>query len=156
MSAGGPGLGGGAVGWLNTKQFRETLDGVKSQGWTPLVIDTNGNGKRDAYVEPKEPLDPNKDKRIMASFYGIMPSPVDDAIWGQAMDRGFSRIDQPGYIVRVMPGPIPSILRWWKCISRRRAHSARAASISASTAWCGRCFLADIWRASTASCARGR
>jgi hypothetical protein len=108
MSAGGPGLGGGVVGWLNTKQFRETHDGVASQGWTPLVIDTNGNGKRDAYVEPKDPLDPNKDKRIAASFYGIMPSPVDDSIWGQAMDRGFSRIDQPGYIVRVVPGADPA------------------------------------------------
>ncbi|MEH2513897.1 hypothetical protein V1291_005251 [Nitrobacteraceae bacterium AZCC 1564] len=107
-SAGGPALGGGVVGWLNTKQFRETLDGVKSQGWTPLVIDTNGNGKRDPYVEPKEPLDPNKDKRIMASFYGVMPSPVDDSIWGQAMDRGFSRIDQPGYIIRLMPGSEPA------------------------------------------------
>ena len=108
MSAGGPGLGGGIVGWLNAKQFRATLDGVASQGWTPLIIDTNGNGKRDAYVEAKDPLDPIKDKRIAASFYGIQPSPVDESIWGQAMDRGFSRIDQPGYIVRVMPGPDPA------------------------------------------------
>ena len=108
MSAGGPGLGGGIVGWLNTKQFRATLDGVASQGWTPLVIDTNGNGKRDDYVEAKDPLDPTKDKRIAASFYGIMPSPVDASIWGQSMDRGFSRIDQPGYIIRVMPGTDPA------------------------------------------------
>jgi hypothetical protein len=108
MSAGGPALGGGMVGWLNTKQFRETHDGVASQGWTPLVIDTNGNGKRDAFVGPKDPLDPTKDKRIMASFYGIMPSPVDGSIWGQSMDRGFSRVDQPGYIIRVVPGPDPA------------------------------------------------
>jgi hypothetical protein len=108
MSAGGPGLGGGIVGWLNTKQFRETGDGVAAQGWTPLVIDTNGNGKRDAFVGVKDPVDPTKDKRILASFYGIMPSPVDDSIWGQAMDRGFSRIDQPGYLVRVMPGSDPA------------------------------------------------
>jgi len=108
MSAGGPGLGGGVVGWLNTKQFRETHDGVASQGWTPLVIDTNGNGKRDAYVGPKDPLDPAKDKRVVASFYGVMPSPVDDTIWGQSMDRGFSRMDQPGYIIRVVPGPDPA------------------------------------------------
>jgi hypothetical protein len=108
MSAGGPALGGGVVGWLNTKQFRETHDGVASQGWTPLVIDTNGNGKRDAFVGPKDPLDPAKDKRVMASFYGVMPSPVDDSIWGQSMDRGFSRVDQPGYIIRVVPGPDPT------------------------------------------------
>jgi hypothetical protein len=108
MSAGGPALGGGVVGWLNTKQFRETHDGVASQGWTPLVIDTNGNGKRDAFVGPKDPLDPAKDKRVMASFYGVMPSPVDDSIWGQSMDRGFSRVDQPGYLIHVMLGPDPA------------------------------------------------
>ena len=44
--------GGPVVGWLNTKMFDETGDAAKSQGWTALVLDTNGNGKRDAYVEP--------------------------------------------------------------------------------------------------------
>ena len=47
--------GGPVVGWLNTKMFDETGDAAKSQGWTALVLDTNGNGKRDAYVEPDEP-----------------------------------------------------------------------------------------------------
>jgi hypothetical protein len=98
----------GVVGWLNTKMYLQTHDEVKSQGWTPLIIDTNGNGKRDEYVEAGQPLDPNKDKRVMAAFYGVMPSPVDDAIWGQAMDRGFSRVDQPGYIIRLKPGPDPA------------------------------------------------
>ncbi|CCE02109.1 conserved hypothetical protein [Bradyrhizobium sp. STM 3809] len=107
-SSGGPALGGGLVGWLDTRQFRASGDAIKAQGWTPLIIDTNGNGKRDAYVEHKDPVDPTKDKRIAASFYGIMPSPVDDAIWGQAMDRGFSRVDQPGYLIRVVPGPDPA------------------------------------------------
>src|SRR2546425_9274086 len=46
------GGGGGAVGWLNTKMFEETHDEEKSQGWTALVLDTNGNGKRGEYVEP--------------------------------------------------------------------------------------------------------
>jgi hypothetical protein len=108
FSAGGPNLAGGVVGWLDTKAYRATGDAVKAQGWTALVVDTNGNGVRDAYVEPDQPLDPAKDKRVMASFYGIMPSPVDDTVWGQAMDRGFSRVDQPGYIVRVKPGSDPA------------------------------------------------
>ena len=56
--------GGQVVGWLNTKMFDETGDEVKSQGWTALILDTNGNGKRDAYVEPNQPLDPAKDKRF--------------------------------------------------------------------------------------------
>jgi hypothetical protein len=86
----------------------ETHDEEKSQGWTALILDTNGNGKRDAWVGPNDPLDPAKDKRIMAAFYGVMPSPVDDSIWGQAMDTGFSRVDQPGYLMRLVPGPNPS------------------------------------------------
>jgi hypothetical protein len=105
-SAGGPQS--GVVGWLNTKFYEETGDEVKSQGWTPLIIDTNGNGKRDAYVEANQPLDPTKDKRVMAAFYGVTPSPIDDSIWGQSMDVGFSRMDQRGYLIRVTPGPNPS------------------------------------------------
>src|SRR6202030_3987007 len=77
------GGGGGAVGWLNTKLFDETHDEKKSQGWTALVLDTNGNGKRDDYVEPDQPLDPSKDKRIVPGSgpYAVMPSPVDGSIW---------------------------------------------------------------------------
>jgi hypothetical protein len=105
-SAGGPQS--GVVGWLNTRKYEETGDEAKSQGWTPIILDTNGNGKRDAYVEADQPLDPAKDKRIMAAFYGVQPSPVDDSIWGQSMDVGFSGIDQPGYIIRLVPGSDPS------------------------------------------------
>ena len=53
-SAGGPDS--GVVGWLNTKMFDETHDEMKSPGWTALIRDANGNGKRDAYTEPNRPL----------------------------------------------------------------------------------------------------
>jgi hypothetical protein len=106
ISQGGPAS--GVVGWFNTKLYDETGDDVKAQGWTPIVVDTNGNGKRDAFVEANQPLDPSKDKRVMAAFYGIQPSPVDDTVWGQSMDIGFSRIDQPGYIIHLIPGSNPS------------------------------------------------
>jgi len=105
-SAGGPQS--GVVGWLNTRMYLETGDEAKSQGWTPLVLDTNGNGKRDEYVGPSDAIDPTKDKRITAAFYGVQPSPVDDSIWGQSMDVGFSRMEQPGYIMRLTPGPNPA------------------------------------------------
>ena len=108
LSQGGPGLGGGVVGWVKTKTFFETGDSAKSQGWTPIIVDTNGNGKRDEYVEPNQPLDPQKDKRVLAAFYGVMPSPVDDTVWGQTMGIGFARLDQPGYIVHLIPGSNPS------------------------------------------------
>jgi hypothetical protein len=91
--------GGQVVGWLNTKMFDETHDEAKSQGWTALVMDTNGNGKRDAYVEPNEPIDPMKDKRIGGAFYAVAPAP-DGSVWGTVL--GF-----PGAIVRLNPGPNP-------------------------------------------------
>ena len=96
------GGGGGVVGWLNTKMFDETGDEEKSQGWTPLILDTNGNGKRDEWVEPDQPLDPAKDKRLNAAFYGVIPSPADGSVWGSAL--GF-----PGMIIRLNPGPDPSV-----------------------------------------------
>jgi hypothetical protein len=105
-SAGGPQA--GVVGWIDTKTFLETGDSARSQGWTPIIVDANGNGRRDAWVGQNDPIDPTKDRRIMAGFYGVMPSPADDSIWGQAMDIGFSRVDQPGWIIRLVPGPNPS------------------------------------------------
>ena len=72
-SAGGPQS--GAAGWINVKMFEETGDEVKSQGWTPFILDTNGNGKRDEYTEPNQPLDPDKDRRINVAFYGVSPEP---------------------------------------------------------------------------------
>ncbi|MBV8753967.1 MAG: carboxypeptidase regulatory-like domain-containing protein [Hyphomicrobiales bacterium] len=35
------------VGWVNTKKFWQTGDAAVAQGWSALVVDTNGNGKRD-------------------------------------------------------------------------------------------------------------
>jgi hypothetical protein len=106
LSQGGPNS--GVVGWVDTKKFLETGDSAASQGWTPIIVDVNGNGKRDAWVGHEDPIDPNKDKRLMAAFYGVMPSTVDDTVWGQAMDTGFSRLNQPGYLIRLTPGPDPS------------------------------------------------
>jgi len=98
-SAGGPQS--GVLGWLNRKMFEETGDEAGSQGWTAIVLDTNGNGKRDEYVEPNQPVDPSKDKRIVAAFYGIAVNPADGTIWGSVL--GF-----PGYVIRVNPGPDPA------------------------------------------------
>jgi hypothetical protein len=98
-SAGGANA--GAIGWFNRKMFEETGDEAKSQGWAPFILDTNGNGKRDEYVEPKEAVDPNKDKRVVIGYYGVAVSPVDGSVWGSSL--GF-----PGYVARFNPGPNPS------------------------------------------------
>lgn len=92
--------GGPVVGWFDTKIWDATHDAQKAQGWTALVVDTNGNGKRDAYTEPGQPMDPNKDMRINAGFYGVAPNPADGSIWGSSV--GF-----PGAIVRLSPGAHP-------------------------------------------------
>jgi hypothetical protein len=93
--------GGGAVeGWFDTRIWDKTKDETKAQGWTVFVLDTNGNGKRDEYVEPDAPLDPAKDKRINAPFYGVAPSPVDGSIWG-------SVLGMPGSLVRLTLGSNP-------------------------------------------------
>jgi hypothetical protein len=91
----------GAIGWLNRKMFEETGDEIKSQGWAPFILDTNGNGKRDEWVEPNEPVDPAKDKRVVIGYYGVAVSPVDGSIWGTSL--GF-----PGYVARFNPGPNPT------------------------------------------------
>ena len=91
----------GAFGWLNRNLFEETGDEVKSQGWTPFILDTNGNGKRDEWVEPNQPVDPSKDKRVQVSLYSINVNPIDGSVWGTSM--GF-----PGHVVRVAPGPDPT------------------------------------------------
>src|SRR5438067_13775597 len=66
--------GGEVVGWFDMKKFDETGDAAKAQGWTPMILDTNGNGKRDPYVEANEPVDPTKTKRISAGFDAVIPS----------------------------------------------------------------------------------
>ena len=93
--------GGQVVGWLDMKIFDATGDAAKAQGWTPMILDTNGNGRRDEYVEPNQPVDPTKDKRIVAGFYAVMPSPADGSVWGSV--RTF-----PGAVVCIVPGANPS------------------------------------------------
>lgn len=93
--------GNGIVGWLDTNHFYETGDAAAAQGWAPLILDTNGNGRRDDYVEPGEPLDPELDMRISASFYAIMPNPADGSVWGS------TSFTFPGALIRLDPGPNP-------------------------------------------------
>ena len=94
------GAGDNPVGWLNTKMFEETGDAAKSQGWTSLIVDTSGNGKRDEYTEPGKPLEPGKDMRIGQTIYAVMPDPKDGSIWGSLWGT-------PGGVVKIIPGANP-------------------------------------------------
>ena len=90
-----------AVGWLNApSSSTKTHDPDKSQGWTATILDTDGDGKRDDYVEPDAPVDPTKDKRIRGGLYSVMENPADHSIWGTAL--GF-----PGGLVRLNLGSNP-------------------------------------------------
>jgi hypothetical protein len=100
-SSGGGGV--GVVGWLNRKVYEETGDEERAQGWTPFVADTNGNGKRDAYIEPGQPLDPAKDQRLATNIYAVAVNPVDGSIWGTQLGFPF-----PGAVIRVAPGSNPT------------------------------------------------
>ena len=98
MSGGGP-----VIGWFNTRLWDETGDEERAQGWTAMVLDLNGNGRRDEYTEPNVPPDSTKDRRLnpggYGSVYALSPAP-DGSVWGTTF--GF-----PGAIVRLTPGPNP-------------------------------------------------
>jgi hypothetical protein len=91
--------GGEVIGWLDTKKFLETGDEAASQGWTALILDVNGNGKQDDYVEPNEAIDPRKDKRIAKGIYSVAPA-ADGSVWG-------SSLGYPGAVIRLDPGSNP-------------------------------------------------
>ncbi|MDB5571489.1 MAG: hypothetical protein JWN93_2672 [Hyphomicrobiales bacterium] len=81
--------------WVNTKTFDETGDDVAAQGWAPFVLDINGNGKLDEYVEPNVAADPAKDKRIPGGNpYAVMPHPTDGSVWYTVGVFG----GQPGFL----------------------------------------------------------
>lgn len=93
--------GGDVVGWLDATTFLETGDAAAAQGWAPLVLDTNGNGKLDDWTEPGEDPDPALDMRVPNGFYAVMPEPNGDAVWGSNAFR------YPGSITRLLPGDNP-------------------------------------------------
>ena len=108
--------GGRVVGWINTKVYDETGDDEASQGWCPLVLDTNGDGKiTKPWNEPisrdrsqdvgggggqNVEIDPTRDTWINVGSYGIIANPLDDALWGSATQF-------PGRIWRLDKGSNP-------------------------------------------------
>jgi hypothetical protein len=85
------------VGWFDTRKFDQTGDAAASQGWAPVVLDLNGNGKLDAWSEPGQTADPKLDQRLALGFYAVMPNPADGSVWGSVAFR------YPGAMVRFDP-----------------------------------------------------
>ena len=171
------GGGGGVVGWLNTKMWDQTHDAPKSQGWTALVLDTNGNGKRDAYAEVEQKVADRAQRRKPGHFAArlnatarsrtktrastprsmVLAIGPDGMVWGSVL--GF-----PGGIVRLDPGSNPPEtalaeyyeVPWNNPESARVGATRRAAWISTATASSGWRSAAAIWPASTAASAKAR
>jgi hypothetical protein len=98
------------VGWLNTRHFDQTHDAASSQGWAPFVLDTNGDGKLSEWTEPGQPADPHKDMRLAASFYAVMPNPVDGSVWGSVAFRypgALLRFDPKTHLSEIYNVPLP-------------------------------------------------
>jgi hypothetical protein len=89
----------GVEGWFDVKVWDKTHDEQQAQGWSAFVVDSNGNGKRDAYTEPNQPADPAKDKRLNVQYYGDSPAP-DGSVWGTVQGM-------PGALARFVPGAHP-------------------------------------------------
>ncbi|HYR36883.1 MAG TPA: hypothetical protein VEQ87_21535 [Burkholderiales bacterium] len=104
---------GQVAGWVNTRVYDQTGDAARAQGWSPFVLDTNGNGARDEYVEPNQPIDPAKDKRIIPGSgpYAVMPHPKDGSIWYTVGVFGgtpaFLRFDPKTQLTEVYNVPMP-------------------------------------------------
>jgi hypothetical protein len=82
------------TGWISTKIWDETHDPAKSQGWCPMVLDTNGDGEitadRTQWNSPGKPIDPKKDTPLGGLTtgvndnvwsYGVNVSPADGSVW---------------------------------------------------------------------------
>jgi hypothetical protein len=99
-------------GWIDTKVYDETHDEQKAVGWCGQVLDTNGDGKitkpwnvmkpgsggevsilyasdtasggggGGASNAANVPFNPKLDTLISYSMYSVIPSPVDDSVWG--------------------------------------------------------------------------
>lgn len=74
------------------------LYGTDTAGATPAApVAGRGRGRAAPVV-----FDPTKDSMVHFSMYSVMPSPVDDSVWGVAEDF-------PGYLIRLQRGNNPPV-----------------------------------------------
>ena len=140
------------VGWFDTKKWDETHDEQASQGWAPFIIDVNGDGKVGPYVEPNQPVDPAKDKRVLQGLYSVSANPTDGTIW--AVCVGLPRNGDALRSQDEADRDVRSAVERSEESELRLQPAGRRAS--RRTACCGRCSRAAILRASTAVYAKAR
>jgi hypothetical protein len=118
-------LSGPMFGWIDTKVYDQTKDEQKAGGWCGQVLDTNGDGKitrpwnrlapgsNSVLYQGDTPgvsagapgrgtaaLDPKLDTMVSYNMYSVIPSLVDDTVWGISETY-------PGYLVRLQRGNNP-------------------------------------------------
>jgi hypothetical protein len=105
-------------GWIDTKVFDQTKNEQLANGWCGQVLDTNGDGRitkpwnvarvGNPALYAADPaaaaagvvLDPKLDTQVNYTLYAVIPSPVDDSVWGVSEQY-------PGYLVRLQRGTNP-------------------------------------------------
>jgi hypothetical protein len=110
-------------GWIDTKVYDRMKDEQKANGWCGQVLDTNGDGRitrpwnisrvgnSQLYLGDTAaggpggrgadaPFNPALDTMVTFSMYSVIPSPVDDTVWG--MSEQF-----PGFLIRLQRGSNP-------------------------------------------------
>ena len=102
----------GTIGWLNTRLFDETGDAAEAQGWCPIILDTNGDGKAGpftdytaeagdvpaAYVTPRRAaVTSGMDLLLHPNTYGVIVNPVDHSVWATSPGP------YPGALIRLDP-----------------------------------------------------
>ncbi|MDD9959321.1 MAG: carboxypeptidase-like regulatory domain-containing protein [Gammaproteobacteria bacterium] len=108
--------GGDVIGWINTRLWDETQDEKLSQGWCPMVVDTNGDGvitkpwnqpvgalrsqNEGGGGEQLVDFDPTLDTRMSPGSYGIIVDPISNVAWGAGTEF-------PGRIYRMDIGANP-------------------------------------------------
>ena len=106
--------GGQVAGWLNMKMFDETgdaagvagLDGVRARHQRQRQARRLRRAERSRSI-------PQKDMRIEAGTYAVMPNPVDGSVWGSASSRrgavrGSCRLEPAGpQLAEIYHVPLP-------------------------------------------------
>jgi hypothetical protein len=112
-------------GWIDTKVYDQSKDEQKAVGWCGQVLDTNGDGKitrpwnlpgrggasalyqgdttgglAGGRGRGDQPFNPKLDTAVSYSLYSVIPSPVDDSVWGISEQY-------PGFLVRLQRGSNP-------------------------------------------------
>jgi hypothetical protein len=94
------------IGWFKSGVYDATKDAEKAQGWCPLVLDTNGDGKleqdRTKWNEAGKPADPKQDTKVTGFMYGLNVNPVDDSVWSSKFSPAV-----PSGVIRMEIGANP-------------------------------------------------